>query len=163
MSIKTEKIVAISLWVLIIVSALLIISLIVSVSGDEQSPTMNNWINLNLIWAYVLILVGAGIAVFSDLKHVATDLKASKKALTAVGFFTVIILVSYLFASDSMPQFLGVEKFINDGTLTAQVSKLIDMGLYTTYTLIVIAILSITFSSVTRFLNNPFVKKTGEN
>jgi len=154
---KTEKIVTIFLWVLIVVSAVLIVSLIANISGNGQISAMSGWINANLIWAYALILVGAGVAILFGLIQVITNLKASKKALMAIGFFAVIILISYLLASDSMPQFLGVEKFINNGTLTAKVAKLIDMGLYATYTFIGIAVLSIVFSSVIRYLNNPFV------
>ena len=158
MSNKTEKIAVVFLWGLIIVSAILIVSLIVCISGDEHTPAMNSWINVNLIWAYVLIFFGTGVAVFSDLVHVATDLKASKKALTAIGFFAGVILISYLSASNSIPQFLGAEKFINDGTLTAKTAKFIDMGLYATYILFGIAVLSIVFSSATRFFNIPLRK-----
>ena len=152
MSNKTEKIVTMLLWVLIIVSSVLIVSLVASINENEQNPVMNSWINSNLIWAYVLIIVGAGAAILFGLIQAITNLKAAKKALIAIGFFVVVILVSYLLASNSMPQFLGVEKFINDGTLTAQVVKLIDMGLYAAYILIGIAVLSITFSPITRLL-----------
>ena len=152
MSNKTEKIVTMFLWGLIIVSAILILLLIASISGSGQNPNMDNWIGSNLIWAYVLIIVGAGIALSFGLIQALTDLRASKKALIAVGVFVVIIMISYLLASDTIPQFLGSERFINDGTLTARVAKLIDMGLYTTYTFIVIAVLSVLSSSLTRFL-----------
>jgi hypothetical protein len=53
-------------------------------------------------------------------------------------------------ASDEIPQFMGVQKFINDGTLTAQVAKLVDTGLYATYILLILAILSVTLSGLTR-------------
>jgi hypothetical protein len=149
---KTGKIVTIFLWVIIIVSAVLLVSLMANISENEQDPTMNSWINSTLVWSYILILVGAGVAIIAGLIQAVTDIRAAKKALMAIGFFAVILLVSYLLASDSIPQFLGVEDFINDGTLTAQIAKMIDMGLYATYILIGIAVLSIAFSSVTRLL-----------
>jgi hypothetical protein len=61
-----------------------------------------------------------------------------------------VAVVSYLLASDTIPQFSGVQRFINDGTLTPQVAKMVDTGLYATYILIGLAILSILFSSVSR-------------
>ena len=148
MSSKTEKIVAIFLWGLIIISAVLIISLIASISENEHNPAMNSWINSNLIWAYVLIFAGAGVAILFGIIQVVANLKAAKKALMAIGFFTAVILISYLLASSSIPQFPGVEKFINNGTLTAKVAKLIDAGLYATYIFTGIAVLSITLSPV---------------
>ena len=60
-----------------------------------------------------------------------------------------VALVSYLLASPEMPQFLGANKFINDGTLTTQVAKMVDTGLYATYILLGIAILSILVTAVT--------------
>ena len=62
----------------------------------------------------------------------------------------VVVLVAYLIASPEIPQFIGVEKFINDGTLTESVAKLVDTGLYATYILLAIAILSIAGMSVVR-------------
>jgi hypothetical protein len=62
----------------------------------------------------------------------------------------VVALVAYLMASPEIPQFIGVDKFINDGTLNERVSKLVDTGLYATYILLALAILSIAMSSVMR-------------
>ncbi len=147
---KTGKIVTIFLWVLIIISAVLLVSLMANISENDQDPTMGSWINSNLIWAYVLVIAGVGVILVSAVMHAVSDLSSAKKGLMAVGFFAVIGVISYALSSDAIPQFLGVEKFINDGTLTAKVAKLVDMGLYSTYILIGIAILSIAFSSVTR-------------
>jgi hypothetical protein len=147
---KVGKIVTILLWVLLIVSAVLIVSMMVNISENEADPTMGSWINSNLIWSYVLLAIGAGIAVLAGLFHMATDMKAAKKGLISLVFLVVVAVVSYLLASDTIPQFAGVQRFINDGTLTPQVAKMVDTGLYATYILIGLAILSILFSSVSR-------------
>ncbi|MEE4284751.1 MAG: hypothetical protein V2I31_01345 [Mariniphaga sp.] len=147
---KVGKIVTILLWVLLIVSAVLIVSMMVNISENEADPTMGSWINSNLVWSYVLLAIGAGIAVLAGLFHMATDMKAAKKGLISLVFLVVVAVVSYLLASDTIPQFAGVQKFINDGTLTNQVAKMVDTGLYATYILLALAILSILFSSVTR-------------
>ncbi|MDD2380714.1 MAG: hypothetical protein PHS40_05340 [Mariniphaga sp.] len=147
---KLGKIVTIILWVLLIVSAVLVVSLMVNISENEADATMGGWINSNLVWAYILMAVGAGIAVLSGIFHMATDMQAAKKGLISIVFLVAVALVSYLLASDAIPQFAGVQKFINDGTLTPNVAKLVDTGLFATYILLGIAILSIVASSVTR-------------
>ena len=146
---KTGKIVTILLWGLIIISAVLVISLMVNI-GDDSDPTMGSWINTNLIWAYILVIFAAGVAVISGLIHMFTDKRAAKRGLITLVFFAVIVGIAYLFSSDAIPQFMGVNKFIEDGTLTPKVSKLIDTGLYSMYILLGIAILSIAYSSVSR-------------
>jgi hypothetical protein len=69
-----------------------------------------------------------------------------------------------LLASDVIPQFAGVERFINDGTLTSQVAKMVDTGLYATYILLAIAILSILcFHQYPVYLSNLNCGKKQEN
>ena len=60
----------------------------------------------------------------------------------------------YVFAVvlKEIPQFVGVEKFINDGTLTEGIAKLVDTGLYATYILLALAVLSVASSSVFKLL-----------
>lgn len=147
---KTGKIITIILWVLLIVSAVLIVSMMANISENEADPAMGGWINTVLIWAYVLMAVGAGVAIVAGIIHMFTDIGAAKKGLISLAFMGVVILVAYLLASDEIPQFVGVDKFIRDGTLTQQVAKLVDTGLYATYILLALATLSIVFSGVTR-------------
>jgi hypothetical protein len=148
--IKTGKIVTILLWVLLIISAVLVISMMANISENEADPTMGNWINTNLIWAYILMLIGAGVAIVAGVFHMATDFKAAKKGLISLAFLGAVALVAYLLASDQIPQFTGAQRFIQDGTLTSQVAKMIDAGLYATYILLALAVLSIVLAPVTR-------------
>ncbi len=146
--IKIGKIITILLWVLLIISSVLIVSLMVNISENDADAVMGGWINSNIIWAYILVAVGAGIAVVSGLLHMATDLKAAKGGLIALVFLAAVAVVSYLLASDAIPQFIGVEEFVNNGTLTAKVSRLVDTGLIATYILLAFAVISTVFSSV---------------
>ena len=148
---KTGKIVTVILWALLIVSAILLISLMVNVNEEvDTDPAMVSWVNTNLVWAYILVAVGAGVAVLAGLANMFTDKKAAKGGLISLVFMGGVLLISYLMASPEIPQFLGVEKFINDGTLNESVAKLVDTGLYATYILLGIAILSIAGMSVVR-------------
>jgi hypothetical protein len=148
---KTGKIVTIVLWALLIVSAVLVVSLMVNINEEvETDPAMNSWVNTNLVWAYILTAVGAGIAIIAGLVHTATDKKAAKSGLISLLFMGAVVLVAYLLASPEIPQFVGVDKFLNDGTLNESVAKLVDTGLYATYILLALAILSIAGMSVAR-------------
>ncbi len=147
---KAGKIVTIMLWVLLIISAVLIVSMMVNISENDADPTMGSWINTTLVWTYILLVIGAGIAILAGIFHMATDFQAAKKGLISLAFLGVIAVVSYLLASDTIPQFVGVQRFINEGILTPQVARMVDAGLYATYILLGLAVLSIVLAPVTR-------------
>lgn len=147
---KIGKIVTITLWVLLLISSVLIVSLMVNISENDGDPAMLSWINTNIIWAYILIAFGAGVAIIAGLMQTVTDKKAAKGGVVSLVFMGVVALVSYMMASSEIPQFIGVDKFINDGSLTEGIAKLVDTGLYATYILLGIAILSIILTPVVR-------------
>jgi hypothetical protein len=148
---KIGKIVTIVLWVLLVISSVIIVSLMANINEEVKTdPTMGNWVNINLIWAYILVAFGAGVAIIAGLFQTVTDKKAAKGGMISLLFLGVVALVSYLMASPDIPNFIGVDKFINNGTLTEGIAKLVDTGLYATYILLGLAILSIVLSSVTR-------------
>lgn len=148
---KIGKIVTIILWALLIVSAILIVSLVVNINEEvDTDPAMLSWVNSNLIWAYILVAIGAGVAVVSSLLHMFTDKKSAKNGIISILFLGAVALIAYLLASPEIPQFVGVDKFIADGTLNESVAKMVDTGLYATYILLALAILSIASSSVFR-------------
>ena len=152
---KIGKIVTIILWVLLLVSSVLIISLMVNINEDVKTdPAMLSWINSNIIWAYILIAFGAGIAIIAGIMQIVTDKKAARGGIISLVFMGAVALVSYLMASSEIPQFIGVDKFINDGSLTEGIAKLVDTGLYATYILLGIAILSIILTPVVRMFRS---------
>lgn len=148
---KTGKIVTIILWALIIVSVILLVSLVVNVNEEvDTDPAMLGWVNTNLIWAYILVAIGAGVAILSGLFHMFTDKKAAKNGIISIAFLAVVALIAYVMASPEIPQFIGVDKFLADGTLNERVAKLTDTGLYATYILLGLAVLAVASSSVMR-------------
>jgi len=148
---KIGKIVTIILWALLIVSAILIVSLVVNINEEvDTDPAMLSWINSNLVWAYILVAIGAGVAIVASLLHMFTDKKAAKGGLISIVFLGLVALVAYLFASPEIPQFIGVDKFIADGTLNESIAKMVDTGLYATYILLALAVLAVASSSVFR-------------
>lgn len=152
---KIGKIVTIILWVLLLISSVLIVSLMVNINEDVKTdPAMLSWINSNLIWAYILIAFGAGVAIIAGIIQTVTDKKAAKGGIISLVFMGVVALVSYMMASSEIPQFIGVDKFINDGSLTEGIAKLVDTGLYATYILLGIAVLSIILTPVVRMFRS---------
>ena len=147
---KLEKVLTIILWVLLAVSAFLVVSLMANISDNDADPTMGAWINTNLTWSYILLGIAAAFAVVFALINTFTDKAAAKKGLIALAFAGVVLAISYALASDALPQFYGVEKFIADGSLTSTVSKWIDTTLYATYILLLLAVIATVVSSVSR-------------
>ena len=49
---KLEKVLSIVLWVLLAVSAVLIVSMMTNISENEADPTMGAWINTTLTWSF---------------------------------------------------------------------------------------------------------------
>ena len=149
---KLEKVLSIVLWVLLAVSAVLIVSMMTNISENDADPTMGAWINTNLTWSYILLGIGAVVAIVFALYNTFTDKDAAKKGLIALVFTAVVIVISYVLASDAIPQFYGVEKFVADGTLTATISKMVGTGLYATYVLFVLVMLAIAGSSLNKVI-----------
>jgi hypothetical protein len=147
---KLSRLLTIFMWVIIAVSAVLIVSMMVNISENKADPVMGGWINTNLVWAYILLALGAGIALVSGILQMVSDIGAAKKGLIALGAIALVAVVAYSLASDAIPQFIGVNKFIADGTLTPSIAKMVDAGLIATYLLFGIAILSIVWSSVSQ-------------
>jgi len=147
---KLEKVLTIVLWVLLAVSAVLIISMMTNISENDLDPTMGAWISTDLFWSYILLGVSVLVVVVFSLYHTITDKEAAKKGLMALVFVGVVLGISYMMASDAIPQFNGVDKFVADGTITSTISKWIGTTLYATYILLFLSIMAIVVSSVSR-------------
>ncbi|GAP70072.1 hypothetical protein BA6E_121529 [Bacteroidales bacterium 6E] len=145
---KFTKIITIILWIILAISAVLVVSMIANISDAETDPAMNSWINNNIIWTYVLLAVSAGIAILSEVFHMVSDIRAAKKGLFALGAIVIVGILAYTLASDEIPQFIGVDKFIASGALTPSIAKMVDAGLIATYLLSGIAVLSLIWSSI---------------
>lgn len=147
---KTGKYVSIFMWVIIVITAILAISLVANLSDNEQDPTMNSWVSTNLTWTYILMIFSALILVGFAIFQMVTNFEAAKKGLMSIGFMGVVLLIAYMMASDAMPTFLGAQKFIDDGTITPKVMKWVDTGLIGTYIVLGLSVASIIYASVSR-------------
>ena len=141
---KTRKFATITLWVLMVISAVLFVIMLGSID-DANNPgeRAQQLISININWAVVLFAISTLLTLGFALIQMFSDKKRAVSALAILAGFAVIILISYLSADASIPQFFGVEKYITDGTLTESVSHWIGTGLYVTYILFAGAALSI--------------------
>jgi hypothetical protein len=147
---KIGKKITIVLWVLVIVSVILIVSLMANINPDnDQDPAMLSWINTNLLWVYLLGIIAAGLAVLFAIYHTVSDKKAAKGGLISLAFLAGVALISYVLASPDIPQFLGVDKFIADG-LNSQTMKLVDTGLIALYIMLAISVLAFVVGPIIR-------------
>jgi uncharacterized membrane protein YkvA (DUF1232 family) len=149
---KTGKYVSIFMWVIIVITAILAISLVANLSDNELDPAMNSWVSTNLTWTYILMIFSVIVLVGFALYQMATDFQAAKKGLMSMAFMGIVVLISYMMASDAMPTFFGAQKFIDDGTVTPSVMKWVDTGLIATYIVLGISFASIIYASVSRLI-----------
>jgi len=145
---NTKKALKIFIWAVVGITAVLVIALISNISDDDASTAMNSWISTNLMWSYILLILCGIIAVGFGLYQTFTDKEAAKGGLTTLVCAVVIFGISYLFASDNMPVFFGVQKFIDDGTLTLTVAKWADTMIIGTYILFGLTIVATVYSAV---------------
>jgi hypothetical protein len=101
-----------------------------------------------LRWAYILLLITAIAAVVFPLIKIVTDVKAIVRLLVVLAGAGVLVLLSYfVFASDTPIDILGYTGTDNSDPTTL---KWIGTGLFTTYIIFGVALLSILYSEVAK-------------
>ncbi len=128
-------------YALLAISALVVI--LFFVSGDINNEN-NPMLALMLDWAYILLGVAVVAAVLFPLVHIIQNPKGALQTLIGLAIVVVVVGISYAIASDA-PITTAVITFDNPATL-----KLSDMGLYTTYAALTVAILAIIVGEIGR-------------
>jgi hypothetical protein len=97
-------------------------------------------------WAYILLAIAAIAAIVFPLVRIVTDVKAILRLAMVVAVAAVLILVSYfVFASDTPINIIGYTGTENSDPATL---KWIGTGLFSTYIIFGVAILSILYFEV---------------
>ena len=100
------------------------------------------------LWTYILfvtaIVVTIIVAFFQFIKSSISNPKSAFKSIIPILVFAGIFIVSYMMGSGEKMNIIGYEGTQNEG-VWAQVT---DMFIYTTYTLLVLVILSIIGSRI---------------
>ena len=152
-----QKISKYALWALLAISFVLLLLFYlftgeetIDVAGDSLSvPTFTDTV---LFWAYALVAGVAICTVWSVVKQYIikfkTDRKAAIKSLVTATVLIVLLLITFLIGNGDKMDIIGYEGTDNQGFW----AKFTDMCLYTVYTLVVVAALSIIGSYVYKFI-----------
>ncbi len=111
-------------------------------------------IDIGLILTYILVLGGAGIAVYFAIKFSISNPKKSKKSITGVSILTGVMLISFFIASDKPLDFYGFEALAEKLNLTPGTIKRSGAALITFYIFALSAIVSAIYYEVSKFLRN---------
>jgi len=103
-------------------------------------------VNLFIIWSYILFGIAGVSAILFPLVSLILNPKKAVRSLISVGVLGVLALISYLIASDSIPHFIGAQKF----DISATTSKMVGTGLWAMYILGIVAVLSILYTEVSK-------------
>lgn len=134
-----------------IISVIAIALLVANISPDVKDAAMGNWININLRWSYVLLFVAIILLIVFALSQTISQWKQAKGGLLGVLAIVAIFVVAFLFSSNEYPKFFGVEKFIENGTITPTILKIIDTALFSTYIMFFLAIIALIYTSLSRY------------
>ncbi len=150
MSDKIRKIISIILYVLMGISLVLVIMFYFGkvVPGTEgtnmEEPVITGKI---LIWAAILVLLTAGLAVVFPIMHLISNPKSAKQFLFVLLGVAILIFIAYSLASNEVleiPGYIGKDNV--PGTL-----KFVGTGLFLTYILSGLAVLSILYSEISNY------------
>jgi len=103
--------------------------------------------DIALMWAYILVLITLIAAIAFPLVAVISNPKALVRLLIVLAGFAVLVVISYLLASDTAIEIIGYDGTGNSdpGTL-----KMVDTVLFLTYMLFGLAVGSILYAIVSR-------------
>ena len=103
--------------------------------------------DIALMWAYILVLITLIAAIAFPLVAVISNPKALVRLLIVLAGFAVLVVVSYLLASDTAIEIIGYDGTGNSdpGTL-----KMVDTVLFLTYMLFGLAVGSILYAIVSK-------------
>jgi len=121
------------------------------IKDSDNNAKLDGSLDSNFYWAYFLLISGIlGILAFT-IYQAFTVKGDSKKMIIAVSGLAVIFLIAYLMSSTEIPQFFGTKNLIADGTLTPKTAQMTDVGLYATYILAAISVVTLVYTSFSRY------------
>lgn len=126
-------------YVLLIVSAILVIAGAVTFVDGEENTTLN----LMLVWSFVMIVLTIALTVIMPLITVFQNPKSAVRSLIGLGLIVVVFLVSYALATDDPITLANGNVIDNSFEL-----KFSDTALWATYIAFAGVILSILYGEL---------------
>lgn len=147
MNSSLSKILKIFLGVLLLISVVFI--LMFYMGGNEENSDVPTFTNLIIVWSYILLVISAAAAVLFPIYALAKRPKNAISALIGVIGLAIILGIAYAMSDDTLiklsESYTGTDN--NPSTL-----KIVDMGLFAMYFLLVLAIIGVIISSVAKAL-----------
>lgn len=126
-------------YVLLIVSAVLILIGAVQGSADNESAALNTM----LVWSFIMVILTIALTIIMPLFAVFQNPKSAVRSLIGLGVIVVVFLVSYALSNDT-PIPLASGKVIDDSFSL----KFSDTALYATYIAFAGVVLSILYGEL---------------
>lgn len=136
----------------IIKYVLLVASFVLVIFGATTYDSLaasNGALDTMLVWAAVMLILTAALALAMPLVGIAQNPKSATKTLMGLGVLAVIVLVSY--ALSSVEPLLMTNGKIVDNVAELRFS---DMALYTTYIMFGVLLLSMIVTEVYKSVKN---------
>jgi hypothetical protein len=108
---------------------------------------MESIINIGIILTYVMVGFAALTAIGFGVKKMIANTENTKKALYTIGGLIIVLLFSYLIASDEVLK--SYEKY----EITSSSSKQVGMGLIMFYLLIFGAIAAVLYAELSKVIS----------
>lgn len=120
--------------------AISLIVVILFLTTMNQSTGSYPQLDTLFVWTYVLLFASIGLVIILSIFNMAKNPKSAVRSLIGIGLLAVVILVSYLFSS--------AEPVVTPGAVYENPTALrvSDAGLYTTYVMLIAAVLAIIVS-----------------
>jgi hypothetical protein len=163
----SNKIVKIGYWALLAISILLTFYFIIfemgkldlGLSAISDLPSdmkitaiaelANNWGGSFMVYAIGLFFLCAGVTIIWALAQLLIgaieNKESAKKLLITFGGGAVIVIVSYILANNTVPFIIGLEDIPTPATC-----KLIEAGLFVTYVVAIITIVTLVYGEVSK-------------
>lgn len=133
-------------YILLLISAAVVLVVAVTFvdDGNESIP-----LNLMLGWAGLMVLLTIALTIVMPIRGVLQNPKSAIGGLIGLGLIAVVILISYVMASDE-PITLASKKIIEDSFTL----KFADTALYATYIVFGGVIASLVFGELYKAFKN---------
>lgn len=127
---------------------------VLDTSGVDLRKHLNTWeylvyfrTDIALIWAYILLLLTAIAAITFPLITVFSSPRALIRMVGILAGAAVLVVVAYLFSSDTPLQIIG---YTGDANRNPATLRMVDTTLFVVYMLFGLALLSILYSIISR-------------
>ncbi len=139
-------------WTLLGISVLFTVIFAIQISGAEGMAAEMEATNPILVWTYILLALGACVAVIFPVIYIAQNPRKAIKVFVALAALAVVILISYL-ASDATP-ISAQSASANPDFSNRAVLLMSDTGIIATYILLGVSVLLLVATGLRSLISN---------